>query len=122
MSEKIIIIGGGPGGYTAALRAATLGGEVTLVERENLGGTCLNWGCIPSKIMKNSADLFLKTLKAGQFGIKIDGTISVDMAMLMARKEKVLADQRKGIEALLQRRGVAIEKGQGVIKSRARWR
>ncbi len=117
MSEKIIIIGGGPGGYTAALRAAALGGAVTLVERENLGGTCLNWGCIPSKIMKHSADLFLKTLKAGQLGIKIDGTISVDMAILMARKKKVLSDQRKGIESLLQRREVAIEKGQGVIRS-----
>lgn len=117
MSEKIIIIGGGPGGYIAALRAASLGGEVTLIERENLGGTCLNWGCIPSKIMKNSADLFLKTLKAGPLGIKIEGPISLDMPTLMGRKEKVLSDQRKGIEALLQRRGVAMEPGQGYIKS-----
>ena len=56
MSKKITIIGGGPGGYVAALRAAQLGAEVTLIEHENIGGTCLNWGCIPSKIMKNAAE------------------------------------------------------------------
>ena len=90
MAEKIIIIGGGPGGYIAALRAAALGGEVTLIERENLGGTCLNSGCIPSKIMKNSADLFLKCLKADLLGIKIEGSITPDMTALMDRKEKIL--------------------------------
>ena len=118
MSTKIIILGGGPGGYIAALRAAALGGEVTLIEKENLGGTCLNWGCIPSKIMKNSADLFLKCLKAGQFGIKIQGDISPDMIALMDRKEKILSSQRKGIESLLQGRGVVVEQGSGAIKSK----
>jgi len=118
MSEKLIIIGGGPGGYIAALRGAALGGEVTLIERENLGGTCLNWGCIPSKIMKNSADLFLKCLKAGSLGIKIEGSITPDMRALMDRKEKILSIQRKGIASLLQSRGVAIEAGLGKIKSK----
>jgi dihydrolipoamide dehydrogenase len=118
MSEKIIIIGGGPGGYIAALRGAALGGEVTLVEKENLGGTCLNWGCIPSKIMKNSADLFLKCLKADSLGIKIEGKITPDMAGIMARKEKVLSSQRKGIASLLESRGVTIERGFGKIVSK----
>lgn len=117
MSKKIVIIGGGPGGYVAALRAAALGGNVTLVERENLGGTCLNWGCIPSKIMKNSAELFLKCLKAGPLGIKIEGKITPDMQTLMAHKEKILSSQRIGIAALLQSRGVAVETGTGTIKS-----
>ncbi|OQY50876.1 MAG: dihydrolipoyl dehydrogenase [Desulfobacteraceae bacterium 4572_89] len=117
MSKKIIIIGGGPGGYIAALRAVALGGDVTLIENENLGGTCLNWGCIPSKIMKNSADLFLKCLKAGQFGIKIQGDISPDMTALMDRKEKILSSQRKGIDSLLKGRGVVVEQGIGTIKS-----
>ncbi len=118
MAEKIIIIGGGPGGYIAALRAAALGGEVTLIERENLGGTCLNSGCIPSKIMKNSADLFLKCLKADLLGIKIEGSITPDMTALMDRKEKILVSQRKGIASLLESRGVAVENGLGRILSK----
>ncbi len=118
MTKKIIIIGGGPGGYIAALRAAALGGNVTLIEQENLGGTCLNWGCIPSKIMKNSADLFLKCLKASQMGIKIEGNITPDMPTLMEVKEKILSSQRKGIASLLENRSVAIETGLGSIKSK----
>lgn len=118
MAEKIIIIGGGPGGYIAALRAAALGGKVTLIERENLGGTCLNSGCIPSKIMKNSADLFLKCLKADLLGIKIEGSITPDMTALMDRKEKILSSQRKGIASLLESRGIAVENGLGRILSK----
>lgn len=118
MATKISVIGGGPGGYVAALRAAALGGEVTLIEKENLGGTCLNWGCIPSKIMKNSADLYLKFLKAGSLGIKVEGSISPDIAALMNRKDKVLEDQRKGIAALMQKNKITVEEGIGVIKSK----
>ena len=71
MSEKMVIIGGGPGGYVAALRAAQLGAEVTLIEHENIGGTCLNWGCIPSKIMKYAAESAAMMSKAGSLGINI---------------------------------------------------
>ena len=117
MSIKIIVIGGGPGGYVAALRAAALGGDVTLIEKQNLGGTCLNWGCIPSKIMKNSADIFLKFLKAGQFGIKVQGSVSPDMTALMERKDKILEIQRKGIASLLKKSGVVVEMGSAFIKS-----
>jgi dihydrolipoamide dehydrogenase len=118
MTTKITIIGGGPGGYVAALRAAALGGEVTLIEKENLGGTCLNWGCIPSKIMKNTADLYLKFLKAGSMGIKAEGSISPDITTLMARKDKILEDQRKGIAALMKKNKITVEKGMAVIKSK----
>lgn len=117
MTTKIIIIGGGPGGYVAAIRAAEMGGDVTLIEKENLGGTCLNWGCIPSKIMKNSADIYLKLLKADQFGIKVQGAVSFDMRALMEKKNKILATQRKGIAALLKKSGVVVETGTAVIKS-----
>jgi len=115
---KLVVIGGGPGGYVAALKAADLGGEVVVIEKENLGGTCLNWGCIPSKIMKNSAELFEKCLKAGPMGIKIEGSISADMTALMDRKNKILNSQRKGIESLLNSRGILVEKGTARIKSR----
>lgn len=111
MAVKIVVIGGGPGGYVAALRAATLGAEVTLVEKENLGGTCLNWGCIPSKIMKHTADLLHKSRNASDFGINIDGPVLPDMAGLMARKNKILASQRAGIDGLLKGRAVTVKKG-----------
>ena len=117
MVTKIIVIGGGPGGYVAALRAAALGADVTLIEKENLGGTCLNFGCIPSKIMKNSADIFLKFLKAGQFGINVQGNVSPDMTALMEKKDKILEIQRKGIASLLKKGGVSVEMGRAVIKS-----
>jgi dihydrolipoamide dehydrogenase len=106
MSVKIIVIGGGPGGYVAALKAAALGGKVTLIEKENLGGTCLNHGCIPSKIMKNSADVFLKFLKAQNFGIKLHGSVEADIPGLMEKKSKIIETQRKGIESLLKNGGI----------------
>ena len=118
MPTKIIVIGGGPGGYVAALRAAALGGEVTLIEKENLGGTCLNWGCIPSKIMKNSADIFLKFLKADTYGIKVLGSVNPDMTALMEKKDKILDSQRQGIAALLKNSGVVLQMGRAVIKSK----
>ncbi len=117
MALKIIVIGGGPGGYVAALRAAALGGSVTLVEQENLGGTCLNWGCIPSKIMKNSADIFQKFQKAAQFGITLQGSVMPDMTSLMDKKNKILDTQRKGIGSLMQANGISVEKGRARIHS-----
>jgi dihydrolipoamide dehydrogenase len=117
MAENVVVIGGGPGGYVAAIRAADLGASVILVEKENLGGTCLNWGCIPSKIMKNSADLLLKTRKAAPLGIKVTGDIQFDMAALMERKNKIIQTQRGGIAGLLKKRGIQIEEGHGMIMS-----
>ncbi len=115
MSENIIVIGGGPGGYVSALRAAALGAEVTLVEKDHLGGTCLNWGCIPSKIMKQSSQILKTCLNAREFGILVPGTASPDMPALSARKEKILASQRTGIAALLKSRNIKVEKGTGCI-------
>lgn len=111
MSKRMVIIGGGPGGYIAALRSAQLGAEVTLVEKENLGGTCLNWGCIPSKIMKHTADTLLKCLEAETLGIRIEGGVSADIRALMARKDKILEDQRKGIAGLMEKNGVRVVMG-----------
>ncbi len=117
MAQKIIVIGGGPGGYVAAVRAASLGGDVTLVEKENLGGTCLNWGCIPSKIMKNSADVFLKLSKASHLGIDVEGSITPNMMALMVRKNKILEAQRKGIASLLKSNNIKVEEGSAAISS-----
>ena len=79
MGTRITIIGAGPGGYVAALHASRLGAEVTVIEKEAVGGTCLNWGCIPSKVMKTTADLLERFHRAGEFGLETSGRIQVDM-------------------------------------------
>jgi len=117
MAEHIIIIGAGPGGYVAALNASGFGARVTLIEKGHLGGTCLNHGCIPSKIMKHSADLLLNCLGAGSMGVKISGTVSPDIRALMQRKEKVLENQRKGLAGLLEKAGVTLVTGRAKIVS-----
>lgn len=116
MGKRIVVIGAGPGGYVAALRASQLGGEVTIIEKEHPGGTCLNWGCIPSKIMKTSADTYLKVLEAAEYGIKTEGSVSPDMAAIMERKERIVETQRKGIHSLLDHGNVTYVQGRGSVK------
>jgi dihydrolipoamide dehydrogenase len=79
VTTRIAVIGAGPGGYVAAVRAAQLGGRVRLIEKETIGGTCLHWGCIPSKIMKTSAELFAHIGRADEFGIRLSGAAEMDM-------------------------------------------
>lgn len=111
MGERITIIGAGPGGYVAAIRAAQLGAQVTLIEQERVGGTCLNRGCIPSKVMKTAAEMFRTLQKPRDFGLALGGEISPDMKALMARKEAVVRNQAKGILDLLQKHGVRYTRG-----------
>ncbi len=120
MKEQIAIIGAGPGGYAAALRASALGARVTLVEKEGVGGTCLNWGCIPSKIMKTTADLILKINGANTYGITVQGPAAPDMVALMARKQTLIQTQQQGILSLLKRGGVNFLKGRAAIKAMGR--
>lgn len=118
MTVKIAIFGGGPGGYVAAIRAAQLGAEVTLIEEHNLGGTCLNWGCIPSKVLITTATLLENIKKADVFGITINGEVFPDIRRLMERKDKVVGDQRKGILDLLKHHKIQYLKGTGYIKGK----
>lgn len=115
MQTRLTVLGAGPGGYVAAVRAAQLGASVTVVEKEQVGGTCLNWGCIPSKIMKTSAELLEKFHQAEAFGIRTDGSATLDMQQLMARKQKVLATQIKGIEGLLAHHNIHLVRGSAHI-------
>ena len=117
MAIKITIIGGGPGGYVAAIRAAQLGADVTLIEKENLGGTCLNRGCIPSKIMKHSAGVFASLRAGGAPGVVVPEGTSFDTSAFQAHKDKVISTQRQGIAALLKRSGVLILSGTARISS-----
>jgi dihydrolipoamide dehydrogenase len=116
MTTKITVIGAGPGGYVAAIRAAQLGAEVTVIEDDNVGGTCLNWGCIPSKIMITTAELLEKFHQSRQYGIEIDGNVRLDMQRLMARKNSVIQSQTKGILDLFKHHKIQYIKGTGYIK------
>jgi dihydrolipoamide dehydrogenase len=99
----LIVIGSGPGGYHAAIRAAQLGASVVCVEREYLGGTCLNWGCIPSKAMIAAAERLNAVKHAGDFGVVVNGDVSVNFEKLMAHKEKVVLTERGGIGMLFKK-------------------
>jgi dihydrolipoamide dehydrogenase len=115
MAKKITIIGAGPGGYVAAVRAAQLGAEVSIIEQDNVGGTCLNWGCIPSKVMITTAGMLDNFRRAQEFGLKLEGRIYPDMRQLMARKTKVIQDQAKGILELLSHHKITLLRGKGTI-------
>jgi dihydrolipoamide dehydrogenase len=117
MSAKVTVIGAGPGGYVAAVRAAQQGGEVTLVEQEKVGGTCLHWGCIPSKMLKTTADLLEKVKRSKEYGIVLNSSPRLDMQAVIARKEKVIENQVKGITDLLKNHRVRLIQGKGVIKA-----
>ena len=95
--KTVIVIGGGPGGYVAAIRAAQLGAKVTLVEREHIGGTCLNIGCIPTKCLLHSAELVSEIKDQGnEIGVKVSG-VEVDFPQVIAHKKRHL--QAAGLRA-----------------------
>lgn len=112
---KITILGAGPGGYVAAIRAAQLGAEVTVIEKDEVGGTCLNWGCIPTKTLIASAEALHKVKNARSFGLNLDGTVSPDIGNIVERKNKVVGTQIKGIRALFKSWGINLIEGKGVI-------
>lgn len=106
MQRDIVIIGGGPGGYVAAIRAAQLGAKVSLIEQDRLGGTCLNWGCIPTKALYQNAQVVHALARSEEFGV-IHSGFSIDMAKVQMRKERVVNQLREGIAQLLKSHGVA---------------
>src|SRR5437868_14494678 len=106
MPKHIVIIGAGPGGYVAAIRAAQLGAGVTIVENQALGGVCLNWGCIPSKALLSVVELGDKAKKASEVGLTLQGAVGYDLARMVTRKNKVVEGLVKGIAELLKTWGV----------------
>ena len=103
---KVAVIGGGPGGYVAALRAAMLGAEVTVIEKNKLGGTCLNVGCIHTKALLASSDVLRTVKEADKFGIKVEGEVKPDFQAIVARKQKITDELVAGIQFLFDKRGV----------------
>jgi len=113
--KHIAILGAGPGGYVAAIRAAQLGARVTVVENQALGGVCLNWGCIPSKALLSVVDLGDKIKKAGDLGIQVAGSVGYDPAVMVARKNKVVGTLVKGIATLFSTWGIEHLDGTGSL-------
>jgi dihydrolipoamide dehydrogenase len=116
-STHIVIIGAGPGGYVAAIRAAQLSARVTVLEEQALGGVCLNWGCIPSKTLLGFIDLGERVRHAQPFGLKIDGLVGYDLARMVARKEDVVRGLVKGIATLLKQWNITHVPGRGELIS-----
>ncbi|MCW5934670.1 MAG: dihydrolipoyl dehydrogenase [Fimbriimonadia bacterium] len=119
----VLVLGAGPGGYVAAIRAAQIanetgGGKVICVEREYLGGTCLNWGCIPSKVMIANAERYHQTVHAKEMGVLVSGEVSYDFDAMQARKDKIVQTLRGGIGSLFKKHKVQSVEGEGKMTGR----
>lgn len=114
---KIIVIGAGPGGYVAAIKAAQMGAKVALVEAHKIGGVCLNYGCIPTKTLLKSAKLYKDMLNASAFGIDVSdpSAVSINWPNMMDRKDRVVNQLVSGVEQLLKHNGVDVYYGHGEI-------
>lgn len=117
MTKKVIVIGGGPGGYVAAIRAAQLGCEVSLIEKDKLGGTCLNRGCIPTKTLYRDAEIINTLKRADEFGIELDG-FSLNTEKIQERKNKVVDQLVKGIGQLIKANKINLLQGEASIKDK----
>jgi len=113
----IIIIGAGPGGYVASIRASQLGLRCAVVEREHLGGICLNWGCIPTKALLRSVEVFRSASNADAYGFRVDGTVEPDVAALVNRSRGVSTLLNTGVGYLLKKNKVDVIWGEAAIAS-----
>jgi len=114
--RDVVVIGGGPAGYVAAIRASQLGGKVTLVEEKKLGGTCLNTGCIPTKFLLHSVEVYQSIKTAGQYGITA-AKVSFDLAKMQAGKDRVISSLVSGVKSLLQGNKVEVINGRAKFNS-----
>ncbi len=118
MKYDVLVIGSGPGGYVAAIRASQLGLKTAVVERESLGGICLNWGCIPTKSLLKSAQVFEYLQHADDYGITIDGKAKADFKKVVQRSRTVADGMSKGIQFLFKKNKIEVISGTGKLKSK----
>ena len=111
----IIVVGSGPGGYVTAIRASQLGFKTAVVEKESLGGVCLNWGCIPTKALLKSAQVFDYLNHAEEYGLKVEN-VSHDFSKVIKRSRNVAAGMSKGVTFLMKKNKIDVLKGYGKIK------
>ncbi|AVP63428.1 dihydrolipoyl dehydrogenase [Clostridium botulinum] len=115
---KLVVIGGGPGGYVAAIRGAQLGAEVTLIEKEKLGGTCLNVGCIPTKVLLHSSELLNEIKEAKTLGIEVNEEVKVNWPQLQNRKTTVVNTLVSGVSSLLEHNKVKVINGTATFEGK----
>lgn len=118
MDYDVIVIGSGPGGYVAAIRASQLGLKTAIIEKESLGGICLNWGCIPTKALLKSAQVFEYLNHSTEYGIKIEGQGVVDFESVIKRSRGVADGMSKGVQFLMKKNKIDVIVGFGKIKSK----
>ncbi|PKU25707.1 dihydrolipoyl dehydrogenase [Telmatospirillum siberiense] len=118
-SFDVVIIGGGPGGYVAAIRSAQLGFKTAVVEREHMGGICLNWGCIPTKALLRSAEVFRNMKHAESYGLSAQG-IGFDLSKVVARSRGVANQLQSGVKHLMKKNKVTVFDGQGKLEGRGK--
>lgn len=116
MNYDILVLGSGPGGYVAAIRASQLGKKVAVIEKSEFGGICLNWGCIPTKALLKSAQVYNYASHASDYGIKIAGNIEADFEAIVKRSRGVADNMSKGIQFLFKKNKVDLIQGFGKIK------
>ena len=117
MNYDIIVIGSGPGGYVAAIRAAQLGKKVAIVEKADLGGVCLNWGCIPTKALLKSAQVFSYCKNAAHYGVAVEGEVKPDFEKIVARSRTVAETMSKGVAFLMKKNNIDVINGFGKLAS-----
>ena len=117
MNYDLIVIGSGPGGYVAAIRASQLGLKTAVVERAELGGICLNWGCIPTKALLKSAQVFEYIKHSEEYGITVEGEVKADFAKIVERSRSVAAGMSKGIQFLFKKNKIDVITGFGKLKN-----
>ena len=113
----IIVIGSGPGGYVAAIRAAQCGKRVAIVEKADAGGVCLNWGCIPTKALVRSAQVYADCKAAATFGVSIEGEVKPDWTKMVERERMVATTMNKGVQFLLKKNNIDLLAGFGRLKA-----
>jgi dihydrolipoamide dehydrogenase len=116
----VVVIGSGPGGYVTAIRSAQLGFKTAVVEREHLGGICLNWGCIPTKALLRSAEIFHYATHAKDYGLTLSGTVTPDPAAVVKRSRAVSAQLNGGVGFLLKKNKVSVIWGEATVERAAR--
>jgi dihydrolipoamide dehydrogenase len=121
VSERfdVVVVGGGPGGYVAAIRCAQLGLRTAVVERERLGGVCLNWGCIPTKALLRSAEVYRELQRVGEFGLSASG-IGFDLSAIVARSRAAAKRLEQGVRGLLRKNDVGVFAGNGRLAGAGR--